>query len=202
MEDKPSPPRPGRAQQSIDDDRAAAGLRAFAHPFRLRVLSLLTGAAMSAAEVARELGTTQANASYHLRRLHAVGLLDLVEEVSIRGGKARRYRHDPASGSSLRTRGADDHRAVVDALAGELRRRTSERDTGSPGLTVDAELWVDPATWEAARAEVHTGSARLHLEARPPRTPGTIRVSATLVMFQMLPIPEPSDLGADAVVEP
>ena len=101
---------PGAAtsRQGRGPERATA-LRAFAHPFRLRVLSLLTGAAMSAAEVARELGTTQANASYHLRRLHAVGLLEVAEEVSIRGGKARRYRHDPASGSTLRTRGPDDH---------------------------------------------------------------------------------------------
>ncbi|TDD23761.1 ArsR family transcriptional regulator, partial [Kribbella turkmenica] len=44
-------------------------LRATAHPVRLRMLSLLTGTAMSAAEVARELGLTHANASYHLRIL-------------------------------------------------------------------------------------------------------------------------------------
>jgi len=174
----------------MDDDGEAAGLRAFAHPFRLRVLSLLTGAAMSAAEVARELGATQANASYHLRRLHAVGLLDLVEEVSIRGGRARRYRHDPSSGSSLRTRGPDDHLAVVEALVGELRRRAGERDTRVHGLTVDAELWVDPATWQLARDEAKAASARLHREAQPPRTPGTIRISATLAMFQMLAAPE------------
>ena len=164
----------------------AAGLRAFAHPFRLRVLSLLTGTAMSAAEVARELGTTQANASYHLRRLHAVGLLEVAEEVSIRGGKARRYRHDPASGSTLRTRGPDDQRALLEALTQELRRRTAERDLTTRGLTVDAELWVDPEVWAEARAEVQAGSARLHREAQPPRAPGTIRVSATMVLFKML----------------
>ncbi|WP_268815939.1 helix-turn-helix domain-containing protein [Amycolatopsis alkalitolerans] len=37
-----------------------------AHPLRLRLLSLLTGASLSAAEAARELGETQANVSYHL----------------------------------------------------------------------------------------------------------------------------------------
>ena len=39
-------------------------LRATAHPVRLQILSLLTGAEMSAAEVARELDLTHANASY------------------------------------------------------------------------------------------------------------------------------------------
>ncbi|MGI8954187.1 MAG: helix-turn-helix domain-containing protein, partial [Nocardioidaceae bacterium] len=37
-----------------------ATLRAPAHPVRLQMLSLLTGAAMSAAELARELHITQA----------------------------------------------------------------------------------------------------------------------------------------------
>ena len=50
-------------------DAFTAELRAVAHPVRLRILSLLTGAAMTATEVAAELGLTHANASYHLRRL-------------------------------------------------------------------------------------------------------------------------------------
>jgi predicted transcriptional regulator len=52
------------------------------------ILSLLTGIAMSAAEAARELGETQAIVSSHFRRLHDAGLLDVAEEVEIRGGKA------------------------------------------------------------------------------------------------------------------
>ena len=52
---------------------------------------------MSAAEVAREIGGTQANASYHLRQLYDAGLLDVAEEVSVRGGQAKRYRHDPSA---------------------------------------------------------------------------------------------------------
>ena len=54
-------------------------LRARAHPLRLQILSLLTGAELSAAEVGRELGTTQANASYHLRVLAKVGLVEPAE---------------------------------------------------------------------------------------------------------------------------
>lgn len=57
---------PPHSPRVADDDIA---LRALAHPLRLRLLSLLTGAAMSAAQVAREVGGTHANASYH-----AIGL--------------------------------------------------------------------------------------------------------------------------------
>ena len=51
------------------NDEQLSSLRSVAHPLRLRMLSLLTGTSMSAAEVARELEITHANASYHLRQL-------------------------------------------------------------------------------------------------------------------------------------
>lgn len=69
-------------------------LRARAHPVRLQMLSLLTGSAMSAAELARELGLTQANASYHLRMLVRAGLVTPAGQERVRGGTAKRYRYD------------------------------------------------------------------------------------------------------------
>ncbi|HYG92184.1 MAG TPA: helix-turn-helix domain-containing protein, partial [Nocardioides sp.] len=74
-------------------DDQIASLRAAAHPLRLRMLSLLTGSAMSAAEVARELDITHANASYHLRVLRDAGEVVVDGEERIRGGMAKRYRH-------------------------------------------------------------------------------------------------------------
>lgn len=62
-------------------DDPTAELRALAHPLRLRILSLLTGQAMSAAEVARALGCTQANASYHLRLLASIGKVVVAESL-------------------------------------------------------------------------------------------------------------------------
>ncbi|TLF25906.1 helix-turn-helix domain-containing protein, partial [Microbacterium sp. 5K110] len=72
-------------------------LRATAHPLRLRLLSLLTGAALSAAEAGRELGVSQAAASYHLRVLERAGLIRVVEVVRLRGGDAKRYRHESSA---------------------------------------------------------------------------------------------------------
>jgi len=160
-------------------------LRALAHPLRLRILSLLTGAAMSAAEVARELGETQANVSYHLRRLHAAGLLDIAEEVRIRGGRAKRYRHDPASGSRVTSVDAADDQLLVTALADELRRRAEQRSFDGPSTRTDAEVWVDPAVWAKVVEQARELSRVLHAAAEPPRTPGTVRVSATLALFGM-----------------
>src|SRR6476620_10977344 len=109
------------------DDRVVS-LRALAHPVRLQMLSLLTGAPMTAAEVARELGLTHANASYHLRNLLAGGLILVAGEEKIRGGVAKRYRYDPGHDRDQRSsRGPlpdEQMRIEYAALAHELIRRT------------------------------------------------------------------------------
>jgi DNA-binding transcriptional ArsR family regulator len=175
-------------------DRTAE-LRALAHPLRLRMLSLLTGDAMTAAEIARELAITHANASYHLRQLLAVGLIEIVGEEQIRGGVAKRYRYDL---SRAQTRGpqtetgtdpeslaaADELQLVCAAVAVELQRRAAQRAPG-PTLLADAELWVEPAEWKAIRDEAKALSVRLHTSARPPHTAGTVQVNATMVLFAM-----------------
>jgi DNA-binding transcriptional ArsR family regulator len=173
-----------------------AELRALAHPIRLRMLSLLTGTAMTAAELARELDITHANASYHLRQLLAAGQVTPAGQERIHGGTAKRYRYDLERGLSrarsdpARTAPAEDHRLVYAALALELQRRAAHRIAG-PGPLTDAELWIDPATWDAVKTKIIAASDELHRAARPARTPGTIRVSATIALFSMEPPMEP-----------
>lgn len=175
-----------------DDDAVSTidELRATAHPVRLRLLSLLTGVAMSAAEAGRELGLSQAAASYHLRVLERVGLVRVVEVVRLRGGEAKRYRHESSSTPfvdqlAARTdRSSPDHGTYVDVLADELRRRAADGVQG-PGTSVDAELWVDPETWRRVVHHVGQAAAVLHAAARPPRTPGTQPVSMTAALFRM-----------------
>src|SRR5215813_13339463 len=105
----------------VEQDPAVDELRALAHPIRLRILSLLTGAAMTAAEVARELGLTHANASYHLRQLLAAGAIEAAGEERIRGGVAKRYRY--AVGDVAAGRDPAERQSVYAAMAVELRRR-------------------------------------------------------------------------------
>ncbi|MGW4374408.1 helix-turn-helix domain-containing protein [Streptomyces albidoflavus] len=162
-----------------------SGLRALAHPLRLRLLSLLTARAMSASEAARELGESQANVSYHMRHLLAAGLLELVEEASLRGGRAKRYRHNPASGESVSGGSLDDYTVLASAVAEELQRRSRERVAGAPGAFTDAEVWLPPEAWERVRELARELGVLLHDEARPQGTPGTVRASATLMLFEM-----------------
>lgn len=182
----------------MDDPSAQAreqqisAMRAVAHPVRLRMLSLLTGTAMSAAEVARELDLTHANASYHLRLLADAGEIVVDGEEKVRGGTAKRYRYPHERDLAPLAPGAPhptvdpEHRALyVRALGTELERRTLTREPGTRGSSSDLEGWVDPATWEEAAALVERASALLHEANRPPRTEGTVHVSFTAIAFQM-----------------
>ena len=161
-------------------DEGLSALRSIAHPVRLRILSMLTAQPMSAAEVARELDLTHANASYHLRVLHDAGELVVESEEKIRGGTAKRYRYvvggdpeRPAGSSSV-----DDAIAWQLATATEIVRRLAQRTKG-PGSSSDIETWVTPETWQAAIDAITGAMVLLHEEAQPPGTEGTIHVSAS-----------------------
>lgn len=165
-----------------DDD--VRGLRAGAHPVRLRILSLLTGSAMSAAEIARELDLTHANASYHLRVLARAGEVVEAGEEKVRGGVAKRYRHPWAE----QERGPRDLGLHVRAMGQELVRRYDDRDP-APGRAYfcDAELWVDDETWARALALVEEAGRLVHDAARPPRTDGARRTNLSIAAFGMRP---------------
>jgi DNA-binding transcriptional ArsR family regulator len=161
-------------------------LRALAHPLRLRMLSLLTGSVMSAAELARELDVAHGSASYHLRQLEQAGLVEVAEERSHRGGQERRYRVRPTA--RIPAAAAPDDRALLaEVLGAELRRRATYADPDAPGTTADAELWVDPAVWADLCDRVRAAMTDLHAAARPLREPGSRRVGATVALFGMTP---------------
>jgi len=168
-----------------------AALRAMAHPVRLRIMSLLTAAPMTAAEVARELGLTHANASYHLRHLLAAGMIVLAGEEKIRGGVAKRYRHPwdkhelTGAGDTKKRASAEEREMYMRALAEELVRRSRLRAPRSRQWTTDAEMWVSPDAWKRVVSLVEEASTIVHAEARPPRTEGTVHVNMTAVLFEM-----------------
>ncbi|GAA3382243.1 helix-turn-helix domain-containing protein [Cryptosporangium minutisporangium] len=164
-------------------------LRAVAHPLRLQILSLLTGAPMTATEVAQELGTTHANASYHLRKLLALPAVVVESEGGPGRGGRKRYRYDverAAARPAATARPVDAQRGLLLAMAEELSRRAGLLSAdGGPGDQTDAELWVTPDDWEAVVSTVRDATLALHRAAKPPRAPGTIRVNATIALFRM-----------------
>ena len=194
-----------------EDDPELASLRALAHPLRLQTLSLLTGTAMSAAELARELDVSHANASYHLRLLADAGLVVEAGEEKIRGGVARRYRH-PWDRSQQSTAGSTDATAAestgaestgasriaeVQSMSIELVRRFSGRHDQSHTLLADAELWVTPETWDRVWTLLREAAVLLHAEAQPPRSPGIHHVNLTAAAFRMADLSPATARGAE-----
>ena len=169
-----------------DEGAGVRRLRATAHPVRLEMLSLLTGAELSAAEVARELGITQANASYHLRLLRTAGLLAEAGQEKVNGGVAKRYRalwdaqqpRDPVYGDA-------DADAEIRTMFDVGGTRLTQRKRGTPGQFTDAALWVEPEVWAEVVERLTAASRLLHESARPPRTEGTMRVNLSVFAFQM-----------------
>ncbi|TMR11808.1 helix-turn-helix transcriptional regulator [Nonomuraea turkmeniaca] len=77
----------GRPRRLLDDP---AAMRAFAHPIRLALHELLMRAgATTAAEAGRQVGISQALASYHLRQLAKYGF---VEQAAARDDRERPWK--------------------------------------------------------------------------------------------------------------
>lgn len=96
-------------------------------------------------------------------------LLDADELVvagkeKIRGGVAKRYRHEWRRGLDAdhqrKSAFPDDKDHVIRVSASEMVRRFASRAPGSS--TTDAELWVDPDTFARARDLVIEARSLLH----------------------------------------
>jgi DNA-binding transcriptional ArsR family regulator len=74
----------------INDPRL---IKALAHPLRVQILSILETREMASPnEMAEELGVSLGVMSYHVRRLHALGFLELVKRTPRRGAIEHHYR--------------------------------------------------------------------------------------------------------------
>jgi hypothetical protein len=84
--------------------------------------------------------------------------------------------------------------AAIEAMGAEIRRRLG----GGPAhfrLVGDAEVWVDPAVWERTVEQMVAAVVGLHEAALPPRSAGSVRVSATAVLFSVEEVAPPNPSG-------
>jgi DNA-binding transcriptional ArsR family regulator len=167
-------------------------MRAYAHPIRVRILSMLTGEALTAGEMAARLGMSQPAASYHVRHLASAGLLECVGEERVRGGRAKKYRYcytgdfTPATGDAGTAGNNDEARyarvAQIRALATDVERRLLARDRGYL-IVADAEVWIDSDVWGDLTRRLEGVLAEMHEAARPAGTDGAKPVSVSVVAF-------------------
>jgi predicted ArsR family transcriptional regulator len=170
---------------SLEIQQELIPLRAMAHPLRLQILSLTTGGALSAAELAQELGIAHAAASYHARQLAEAGLLQVVDDdPGERTGPGRppvRYRYDYRRGGHLdRSAGAE---ALWAATAQDMQRRIRARTRHHVGA--DAEVWMAPGDFEEVCELAARISELMHDRARRPCAEGTVHASVSVYAFEL-----------------
>ena len=74
-----------------------------------------------------------------------------------------------------------------------VERRLTEADPGLRMSAFDLDGWVDPETWQRAVALIEQAATLLHEGNRPPRTAGTLHISATATAFARSVGPNPSE---------
>jgi DNA-binding transcriptional ArsR family regulator len=73
----------------IDDPRY---VKALAHPLRIRILAMLADRVASPVQLASHLDATLGTVAYHVRTLHSLGLVELVDTRQRRGATEHYYR--------------------------------------------------------------------------------------------------------------
>jgi DNA-binding transcriptional ArsR family regulator len=167
---------------SLEIQRQLVPLRAMAHPLRLQILSLTTGAALSAAELAEELGIAHAAASYHARQLADAGLLQVVDDPRERAGPGRppvRYRYEPRVDLDR----SEGERALRAATSRDMQRRLRARTRHRVGA--DGETWLAPADFEEVCALGQRISDLVHERAQRPHAEGTVHASISVYAFEL-----------------
>jgi DNA-binding transcriptional ArsR family regulator len=199
-----------RPVTSIDDPRY---VKAMSHPLRVRILAILQERTASPVELAQVLEGTLGTVSYHVRTLHQLGLIDLVDETRVRGAVAHHYKakarpkvsdeaweqappiaKQAAVGSSLQV--IDDY-ARASAAAGGFDHADAALIRLS--LTLDAKGWQQLAKavkrlFEQAQRIESDSQERLDRGSRDGQAP--IEVGLVMMMFEAIALGEAID-GAD-----
>lgn len=191
----------------INDPRL---IKALAHPLRVQILTVLeTRELASPNELSEELSVSLGVMSYHVRRLHALGFIELVKRTPRRGAIEHHYR------AKARNQVTDDvwaqtpsivKRAMVGAT---LEQVTGYVNAAAAGGGFDRQeahlsrtvLMLDDEAWSQLAAEMGKWVEvvdRIEAESREriARSPGgeaestAKRSAAVLMLFESSSVPE------------
>jgi DNA-binding transcriptional ArsR family regulator len=185
---------------AIDDPRY---VKAMSHPVRVRIMAMLSERKASPNELSQWLGTTLGATAYHVRTLHKLGLIELVDETRVRGAVEHHYKakarpkvteenwskaspiaKQAAVGSQLKM--LEDHTTASAAAGGFDRpdalveRRTARvDDKGWKALAAEAQKFLDRV--EKIEADAAKRLARTSGE-------GGLDAGVVLLSFESVPL--------------
>lgn len=80
-----------KRKRDLDSSPQEVLVKALNHPVRVKALTILTEKIASPKEIAAQIDAPLSNVSYHVRVLDELGLVEIVEEESVRGSVAHFY---------------------------------------------------------------------------------------------------------------
>lgn len=162
------------------------------HPIRLRIVQALVGAPMTPLQLKDRLGdVAQATLYRHINQLADAGLLEVVEERSIRGGVERTYSVATASvvlgDEELESATTDDHFRYFATFVGTLLADfAAYLDGGTPALSADRvgyrqiPLWLTDDEFDVLTATM-ADAVQEHADNQP--APGRRRRLLTTIVM-------------------
>ena len=132
-----------KPRSDISDPRV---IKALTHPLRVDILRALEERVASPSELADEIGAPLGNVSYHVRQLHALGLIKLVKKTPRRGAIEHHYKalaRAPISDEAWAGQPTTVKDSVVGASIGQLGEAVNAAAAGGGFTRADAQLLRD-----------------------------------------------------------
>lgn len=183
-------------------------VKALNHPVRVEALTILTEKIASPKEIATQIDKPLSNVSYHVRVLDELGLVEIVEEESVRGSVAHFYQavdrplidnpdweklsprvRSAFSGYVIETLMSD----AAHSLAAGVFDQREDRHLSRTSLVLDARAWRRVSEIQAkALNQILKEQAAATERLRKAKKPETILAVAGMTCFEVLTPPEPS----------
>src|SRR3954452_14758237 len=133
---------------TVDDPRF---VKAMSHPLRVRIFAMLQERKASPVELADWLGARLGTVAYHVRTLHQLDLIELVDETRVRGAVAHHYR-------------AKERPIVSDEAWGQAAPMAKQAAVGASLQTIDEYARASAAAGGFDRADAHLSRLRMELD--------------------------------------
>jgi DNA-binding transcriptional ArsR family regulator len=183
-------------------------VKALNHPVRVKALTILTEKIASPKEISDQIEMPLSNVSYHVRVLDELGLVEIVEEESVRGSVAHFYKaverplidnpdweklsprvRSAFSGYVIETLMTD----AASSLAAGVFDQRDDRHLSRTPLVIDERAWrriseIQTKALEQILKEQVAATARLSKSKKAE----AILAIAGMICFEVLTPPEPS----------
>jgi DNA-binding transcriptional ArsR family regulator len=129
-----------KPRSDISDPRV---IKALTHPLRVQILRALEERTASPSELADEIGAPLGNVSYHVRQLHALGLIKLVKKTPRRGAIEHHYKalvQPPITDEAWAGQPGLVRESVVGASLGQLGEAVNAAAAGGGFRRPEAQL--------------------------------------------------------------